>query len=167
MSMSAKTTPQRSSDQLRSGFGRLLTLAYIVFAVSAGVRALYQIAAKFSDAPFAYLLSALAAFVYLLAAIAMLRGGDKGFAVAATACLFEFFGVIVVGTLSVVESEWFPADTVWSSFGAGYGYVPLVLPLLGLGWLWKNRQPKSLREQPTGNDQRGGTDDGPQSGVAL
>lgn len=138
--MSANATPARSSDQLRSGFGRVLTLAYIVFAVSAGVRALYQIATKFSDAPFAYLLSAVAAFVYLLAAIAMLRGGNRGFAVAASACLFEFAGVIIVGTLSVVESEWFPADTVWSNFGAGYGYVPLLLPLLGLGWLWKNRR---------------------------
>lgn len=165
--MSAKPSTQRPNDQLRSGFGRLLTLAYIVFAVSAGVRALYQIATKFSDAPFAYLLSALAAFVYLLAAIAMLRGGNRGFAVAATACLFEFCGVVIVGTLSVVESEWFPADTVWSNFGAGYGYVPLVLPLLGLGWLWKNRQPRVLSEQSTGDDQGGGTDNGSQSGVTL
>jgi hypothetical protein len=28
-----------------------------------------------------------------------------------------------------------PDETVWSSFGAGYGYVPLVLPVLGLLWL--------------------------------
>jgi hypothetical protein len=24
---------------------------------------------------------------------------------------------------------------VWSEFGAGYGYVPAVLPFLGLAWL--------------------------------
>jgi hypothetical protein len=29
---------------------------------------------------------------------------------------------------------------VWSGFGAGYGYVPLVLPFLGLWWLWHGRQ---------------------------
>jgi len=26
---------------------------------------------------------------------------------------------------------------VWSGFGQGYGYVPLVLPFLGLLWLWR------------------------------
>ncbi|QSB05480.1 hypothetical protein [Natronoglycomyces albus] len=145
-----------TTDQLRSGFGRLLTLVYIVFAVSAGVRAAYQIATKFSEAPVAYVLSALAAAIYLLAAIAMLRGGSIGWNVAAGACLIEFVGVIGVGALSVFYSTWFPADTVWSQFGAGYGYVPLVLPILGLGWLWHNRRAETIDspEQTAGHNQR-------------
>ena len=29
----------------------------------------------------------------------------------------------------------FPDKTVWSHFGSGYGYFPLILPILGLLWL--------------------------------
>jgi hypothetical protein len=29
----------------------------------------------------------------------------------------------------------FPDATVWSLYGDGYGYVPVVLPILGLLWL--------------------------------
>jgi hypothetical protein len=28
---------------------------------------------------------------------------------------------------------------VWSVYGIGYGFVPLVLPILGLAWLWHTR----------------------------
>jgi hypothetical protein len=26
---------------------------------------------------------------------------------------------------------------VWSDYGNGYGFVPLVLPFVGLWWLWR------------------------------
>jgi hypothetical protein len=48
-------------------------------------------------------------------------------------------GVLVVGTSSVVEPSWFPDATVWSEFGQGYGYLPLVLPFVGLAWLVRTR----------------------------
>jgi hypothetical protein len=31
--------------------------------------------------------------------------------------------------------------TVWSHFGSGYGYLPLVLPVLGLLWQTRFRHP--------------------------
>jgi hypothetical protein len=43
--------------------------------------------------------------------------------------------VLLVGALSLARPGLFPAATVWSGFGAGYGYVPLILPVLGLAWL--------------------------------
>jgi hypothetical protein len=51
----------------------------------------------------------------------------------------ELVGVLVVGATSLIRPEDFPDATVWSGFGAGYGYVPLVLPFLGLWWLWRGR----------------------------
>ena len=39
----------------------------------------------------------------------------------------------------------FPDDTVWSRFGAGYGWVPAVLPFLGLAWLWHTRPGRAQR----------------------
>jgi hypothetical protein len=55
--------------------------------------------------------------------------------VAYLACGIELAGVLAIGTFSVVEPTAFPDETVWSSYGRGYLFVPLVLPVLGLLWL--------------------------------
>jgi hypothetical protein len=125
---------------LGSGPGRALLAVYLIFAVAAGARAAVQIATKFAEAPLAYLLSALAALVYLAATVGLAAGGARGRLIALAACLIELVGVLTVGTLSVADRAAFPDDTVWSEYGSGYGYVPLVLPLVGLYWLWRNRR---------------------------
>ncbi len=111
------------------GPGRLLVAVYAVFALSATSRALYQLIAKFSDAPVAYLLSAVAAVVYCVATVALLRDLRR---VALATLAFELAGVLVVGTLSLADRAAFPDATVWSVYGKGYGFIPLVLPVLGL-----------------------------------
>jgi hypothetical protein len=124
---------------LGSGPGRALLAVYLIFAVSAGSRAGVQIITKFHDAPLAYLLSALAAAVYLAATVGLAIGGTRGRLLALTGCAIEMVGVLTVGTLSIADSAAFPHDTVWSRYGSGYGYVPLVLPVIGLYWLYRNR----------------------------
>jgi hypothetical protein len=47
----------------------------------------------------------------------------------------ELVGVLVVGAISYAVPSAFPDRTVWSHFGSGYGYVPLLLPLVGLWWI--------------------------------
>ncbi len=118
-----------------SGPGRLLVLVYAVFAVSASARAGVQIATRFSAAPVAYLLSALAAAVYVLATLGLARSGPRARQVAVLACTVELVGVLAVGTVSLLVPDEFPDATVWSGYGEGYGFVPLVLPVLGLAWL--------------------------------
>ncbi len=56
---------------------------------------------------------------------------------ALTACSVELAGVLAIGTVSLVRPEDFPRATVWSGYGSGYGFVPLVLPVIGLWWLWR------------------------------
>jgi hypothetical protein len=118
-----------------SGPGRLLVLAYAVFAISASARAGVQIATDFAQARVAYLLSALAALVYLVATVSLARSGLRARQVALAACSVELLGVLTVGTVSLLVPSEFPDATVWSGYGEGYGYVPLVLPVLGLAWL--------------------------------
>ncbi|TDD75041.1 hypothetical protein [Actinomadura rubrisoli] len=113
----------------------MLVAVYAIFALAAGARAGVQIGTKFSDAPVAYTLSAVAALVYVLATVALARSGRTSFRVAVAACTVELAGVLVVGTLSLVDSAAFPDETVWSGYGRGYGFVPLVLPVVGLLWL--------------------------------
>ena len=132
-------TPRPRDAALGSGPGRALLAVYLIFAVAAGSRAGVQIATKFDEAPVAYLLSALAALVYIAATVGLAVGGVRGRLVALTGCVVEMIGVLVVGTLSIADRAAFPDDTVWSEYGSGYGYVPLVLPVIGLYWLWRNR----------------------------
>lgn len=115
-----------------SGPGRALVAVYATFAFAASARSLYQLTTKADQAPIAYGLSALAAAVYVVATVALATGRRR---LAAAAVGFEFVGVVVVGALSILDEAWFPDATVWSGFGAGYGYVPLVLPFIGLWWL--------------------------------
>lgn len=121
---------------LGRGPGRLLAAVYAVFAVSSGARAAVQVAERFGEAPVAYTLSALAAAVYLVGTVALLRDLRR---TALAAVLFELTGVLVVGTASLVAPGAFPDETVWSGYGAGYAFVPLVLPVLGLLWLKRSR----------------------------
>ena len=123
----------------RSGPGRLLIAVYAVFAIAATARAGFQIADKFGEAPVAYLLSALAAVVYVVATVGLARGSRTSRRVATVSCSVELAGVLAVGTASLTDAAAFPDQTVWSGYGSGYGYVPLVLPVLGLWWLRRSR----------------------------
>ena len=117
----------------------MLLFVYGVFALSASARAGVQIATHFAEAPLAYLLSALAGLVYIAATVGLAVGGRRGRRIALISCSVELLGVLVVGTLSIADRAAFPDDTVWSRYGSGYGYVPLVLPFIGLWWIWRHR----------------------------
>jgi hypothetical protein len=136
--MAAPTTRARDAA-LGSGPGRALLAVYLVFAVSAGARAGVQIADRFAAAPLAYTLSAVAAAVYLAATVGLAVGGTVGRRIALTGCLVELVGVVLVGTLSMLWPAAFPDATVWSRYGVGYAFVPLVLPVVGLWWLRRHR----------------------------
>ena len=136
---SDNTSPSR-------GVLSLLVSVYAILSLAAVGRSGYQIATKFDLAPLAYSLSAVAAVVYVVATIGLVMAGRPwAKRVAFAAVIFEGAGVLIVGTISVFLPELFPADTVWSDYGRGYLFIPLVLPFLGLWWLI--RQPKSLSER--------------------
>lgn len=116
---------------------RVLVAVYVVLFLAATGRSLVQIVRRFDEAPLAYTLSAVAAVVYLFVAIALAfaHRSPAWEAVAWVGIGFELVGVLAVGVLSGTHPELFPADTVWSAFGRGYLYIPLVLPLIGLAFL--------------------------------
>lgn len=137
--MPEKTSGSDREKQARrsaaTGPGRVLVTVYAIFALAATSRAGVQIATKFHEAPLAYVLSAFSAVVYVLATVALARSGRAWWRVAVTACAVEFLGVLTIGTLSVFDSQAFPQATVWSVYGEGYLFIPLVLPVIGLFWL--------------------------------
>lgn len=117
------------------GIGGVLIAVYGVLALAATGRSFLQIVTRFDHAPLAYLLSALSAVVYIVATIALLGRNTGWYVVAWVTISFELAGVLVVGLLSIFDPQLFPSDTVWSVFGRGYLFVPLVLPVFGMVWL--------------------------------
>ena len=134
-------------DSTRTGPGRLLVAVYALFALSACARAGVQIATKFSHAPVAYVLSAFAGVVYIIATVTLSNGSPTARRIALLSCSIELAGVLAVGTWSLADPASFPDATVWSSYGSGYGFVPLVLPVFGL--LWLRRWIRRSRTGPT------------------
>lgn len=123
-----------------TGVGRVLVILYAVMAMAATGRSFVQIVRRFDEAPLAYSLSALAAVVYILATLALVLARRSGwYTVAWIAIVFELTGVLVVGTLSLALPELFQHETVWSLYGIGYLFIPLLLPALGLWWLIVHR----------------------------
>ncbi len=122
-----------------TGPRRILIAFYLVFALAAISRGVVQLATTFHSAPLAYVLSLCSGVIYLAAAIGLIsdRPWARGLAWAAIGT--ELVGVVTIGTASLIDRAAFPHDTVWSRFGSGYGYFPILLPVLGLMWLWYTR----------------------------
>ncbi|UYG16279.1 hypothetical protein BRM3_11760 [Brachybacterium huguangmaarense] len=121
------------------GFATVLIALYGVLAFAATGRAVYEVAVKFGEAPLSYVLSLVSAVTYAVVTVLLVRrGGDSRAAL--YVCLFELAGVLVVGTLTVAAPGLFHAHTVWSQFGVGYGFFPVLLPVVAISYLlWRRR----------------------------
>jgi hypothetical protein len=138
-----------------TGLGRVLVFFYGLLALAATGRSVTQILTKYDEAPVAYALSALAAVVYIVATVALVAPArTPGAARRWYRIAFELVGVLVVGTLSLVDAELFPHDSVWSVYGYGYVFIPLVLPVLGLLWLRRGGRSRvsAVDERPVRGD---------------
>lgn len=136
------TTEERPARATGRGFGRVLVAVYGVFAIAATARSFVQIATRFDEAPVAYLLSAVAALIYIVATVALARGDRTSRRVAIVAITIELVGVLAVGSISLIVPDLFPSASVWSTFGSGYLFIPLVLPIVGLWWLRRTAPPR-------------------------
>ena len=125
-----------SEHSTSTGFGRVLVFVYGILAFAASGRATFELTTKFTDAPFPYTLSIIAAVVYVVATWALATSRRT---IALATVSFELVGVLAVGFSSLLATDKFPEASVWSDFGAGYGWVPLVLPVVGLWWLRRTR----------------------------
>ncbi|MGW0625211.1 hypothetical protein [Streptomyces sp. NPDC002758] len=134
------TVAEEKPTRLISGPGMLLVWFYGVMVVGAVSRSAYQIATDFQRAPLAYSLSAVAGVVYGFITYTLVRGGERARKAALVCCAAELAGVLIVGTWTLVEPSAFPDATVWSDYGMGYVFIPVLLPLSAIYWLRKARK---------------------------
>ncbi|MHC0428637.1 hypothetical protein ACX6XY_00405 [Streptomyces sp. O3] len=133
--MARRDTGGTRPTRLISGPGLVLVWLYGVMVVGAVSRSAYQISTEFDRAPLAYSLSAVAALVYAFIAYTLVRGGEAARRAALVCCAAELVGVVVVGVWTLVAPSAFPDATVWSEFGMGYLFIPVLLPVTALYWL--------------------------------
>jgi hypothetical protein len=155
--MSNAPAPRRSL-----GIGRVLIFVYAILAIGATSRAIYQMATVYGTAPVAITLSALSGVVYILATIALFRPGPIWYRVAWITISFELLGVIVIGTLSILVPSIFVQGsgvdgTVWSYYGYGYLFIPLILPVLGMLWLRGRRARSASASVPESSSASAGS----------
>jgi hypothetical protein len=129
-----------SRPGIGAGPGKLLVTLYGIFAVGAASRAAVELSTKYHEAPLPYALSAVAAVVYVFITVSLVRGGEGARRAALACCSAELLGVLVVGTWTLVDPSAFPDTTVWSDYGMGYLFLPVVLPVTGLLWLRRSQQ---------------------------
>jgi hypothetical protein len=123
----------------RSGAHQVLLALYALFTLAAGARSVVQLVTRAEEAPFAYTLSLLAACTYALGWVAIRQASAGRTRFASVMLWIELAGVLTVGTLSLARPDWFGDASVWSGYGIGYGFVPLVLPVAGLLWLRRQK----------------------------
>ncbi|MEU3728988.1 MULTISPECIES: hypothetical protein [unclassified Streptomyces] len=133
------TEEKPARQRLIGGPGILLVWLYGVMVVGAVSRSAYQIATEFDRAPLPYTLSAVAGVVYGFITYTLVRGGETARRAALVCCAAELVGVLTVGTWTLLEPSAFPDTTVWSDFGMGYLFIPVLLPLSALYWLRRAR----------------------------
>ncbi|MEU2717482.1 hypothetical protein [Streptomyces sp. NPDC007205] len=133
------TAVEEKPTRLISGPGMLLVWFYGVMVVGAVSRSAYEISTEFDRAPLAYALSAVAGVVYGFITYTLIRGGETARRAALVCCAAELAGVLIVGTWTIVDPSAFPDATVWSKYGMGYVFIPVLLPLSAMYWLRKAR----------------------------
>jgi len=128
-----------------TGVGRVLVVVYAILALAATGRSFVQIVLRFDSAPLAFTLSAISAAVYIVATLALIFSAARAWYLVAWAAIsFELVGVLVVGVFSLIRHDLFPEETVWSWFGSGYVFIPLVLPFVGIWWLVTHRPGREI-----------------------
>jgi len=140
-----------TAGSTKHGPGRVLITVYAILAIGSTSRALFELVTKFDQAPVPYLLSTFAAVVYCVITVALVKDTPGWRRVAFVGMVVELVGVLVVGTWSLVHPETFQntvtgkgVHSVWFWFGLDYLFVPLVLPILGLNFLRRTRQPREI-----------------------
>lgn len=137
--------PDPATDTRRPayGLGRLVLLAYGVVAALIFVREVARLADLGQAAPLSAALSVVATLLYVVTAVAVAHNGRRMRKVAWVCTLAGLVGALGGGIVTLLAPGLVAARTVWSGFGEGYWYAPLLLPLVAAFWLWWSRPGRS------------------------
>ncbi len=112
----------------------LLAISYGLWAAAALGRAIYQYGFRHPPSFMPTHISAFVGLLYLLIIAGLRYHTPRAWSITLALLSIELAGVLIVGTIDLLWHP-FPYATVWSGYGAGYLFMPLILPAAGLWWL--------------------------------
>ncbi|MEN9935011.1 MAG: hypothetical protein RLZZ387_1590 [Chloroflexota bacterium] len=131
----ASTQPSSDSGRPAARGGTdALAFFYGLWAVAALSRALYQYLVRRPPDLTPTHISLFVGALYVLIILGLRRRSPRAWWATLALLAVELAGVLVVGTIDVLWRP-FPYSSVWSGYGAGYLYMPLILPLGGALYL--------------------------------
>src|SRR5262245_5648814 len=134
-SIQKEDTSAAVSRRAARGASDVLGFFYGLWAFSALGRSSWEYLFK-QNVP-TYVPAHLSTFVgalYILIIVGLRKRSPRWWWITLGLLTVELAGVLIVGTLDVVW-HLFPYATVWSGYGIGYFFMPLVLPFVGLTYM--------------------------------
>lgn len=115
-----------------------LRFFYGLWAVAALGRAVYQYVVRQPADLTPTHISTFVGVLYVVIIIGLRQRSGRMWWLTFGLLLVELAGVVVVGT---IDRFWhpFPYASVWSGYGVGYFYMPLIMPIVGLVWMLRDR----------------------------
>ncbi len=127
--------PTEAQRKPARGASDVLGFFYGLWAFSALGRSSYEY--LFKQNVRTYVPAHLSTFVgvlYIFIIVGLRKRSPRWYWITLALLAVELAGVLIVGTIDVVWRP-FPYATVWSNYGIGYFFMPLVLPFVGLAYM--------------------------------
>jgi hypothetical protein len=132
-------TESATARKAARGASDVLGFFYALWAFSALGRSSWEYAFK-QNVP-TYVPAHLSTFVgvlYIFIIVGLRKRTPGWWWITLALLTVELAGVLIVGTVDVIWRP-FPYATVWSNYGIGYFFMPLVLPFVGLWWVLRRQ----------------------------
>ncbi len=128
--------PQLVDDRRPArGWGRLVPAVFWLAGVATTVIAVMQLVREPSGPLGPKLVTLFAGVLYLLAALGLTHNGRRMRAIAWVSVWISAGGPIIVGLMGLGQT-WVGGWSPWSQFGMQVWFTSLVLPIVGIVWLW-------------------------------
>lgn len=130
--------PHRLKDERGQsrGFGRVIMAAFWAAGTFIFSVAVWELVSESSLPIGPKLANLFAGLIYLAAASGLTHNGRRMRMVAWSAVSIAFAGPIIMGLADLGSGPSGNLWSPWADFGRETGFASLVLPLVGLAWLW-------------------------------
>lgn len=120
------------------GLGRIVMALFWIFGAVTLIPAVVALI-RDMEAPIGpRLVAVLAGLTYIVAAVGITHNGKKMRTIAWGAMAVALAGPYIMGLFELGLEPLSQVVSAWSNFGADYLYIPLVLPPVGIVWLWRS-----------------------------
>lgn len=148
--------PVKDDRRPALGLGRLVMALYWIFGIITTLLASWVLIRSASLTIFSpiggKIVALLAGLIYILVAIGITHNGRRMRIMAWVGVIIEMVGPILTGLLELGVPDLGNSHfSPWAGFGVNYWYLPLLVPIVGIIWMWRS-DPRRIVELAEGID---------------